>query len=171
MYLNKRKNIFLISILLTVFVFATNQASAQEVKVVDGDTIHVDGVKIRFSGIDTPESYYRGKRQQCTFEKVKVYCGYWAKIVLIEKIADHKVTCIKEEKPDQYNRILAECFVKNQSLSKYLVRNGYAFDYTYYSKKKFAEDEKYAKNNKLGLWKIKFDYPWIWRKKVRENKI
>ena len=55
MYLNKRKNIFLISIILIVFVFAINQTNAQEVKVVDGDTIHVDGIKIRFSGIDTPD--------------------------------------------------------------------------------------------------------------------
>ena len=141
MHLIKRKTIFLISIILIVFVFAINQANAQVVKVVDGDTIHVDGIKIRFSGIDTPESYYRGKRQQCTFEKVKVYCGYWAKIVLIEKIADHKVTCIKEDKPDQYNRILAECFVNNESLSKYLVRSGYAFAYRKYSKK-FIEDEE-----------------------------
>ena len=164
MYLNKRKNIFLISIILIVFVFAINQTNAQEVKVVDGDTIHVDGVKIRFSGIDTPESYYRGKRHQCTFEKVKVYCGYWAKIVLIEKIADHKVTCIKEDKPDQYNRILAECFVNNESLSKYLVRSGYAFAYRRYSKK-FIPDENYAKINKLGMWSMEFDYPWDWRKK------
>ena len=37
MYLNKRKNIFLISIILIVFVFAINQTNAQEVKVVDGD--------------------------------------------------------------------------------------------------------------------------------------
>ena len=38
-------------------------------------------------------------------------------------------------------------------------------------KKKFAEDQEYAKNNNLGLWKMKFDYPWTWRKKVREKKI
>ena len=163
MYLNKRKNIFLISIILIVFVFAINQTNAQVVKVVDGDTIHVDGIKIRFSGIDTPESYYRGKRQQCTFEKVKVYCGYWAKIVLIEKIADHKVTCIKEDKPDQYNRILAECFVNNESLSKYLVRSGYAFAYRKYSKK-FVADEDFARINKIGMWSMEFDYPWDYRK-------
>ena len=162
MYLNKRKNIFLISIILIVFVFAINQTNAQVVKVVDGDTIHVDGIKIRFSGIDTPESYYRGKRQQCTFENVKVYCGYWAKIVLIEKIADHKVTCIKEDKPDQYNRILAECFVNNESLSKYLVRSGYAFAYRKYSKK-FVPDEDYARINKIGMWLMEFDYPWDYR--------
>ena len=163
MYLIKRKNIFLISILSLVFALTTIQTKAQEVKVVDGDTIHLDGVKIRFSGIDTPESYYRGKRQQCTYEKVKVYCGYWAKIILIEKIADHKVTCIKEKKPDQYNRILAECFVNNESLSKYLVRSGFAFAYRKYSKK-FIEDEEYAKANKLGLWQTEFQFPWDFRK-------
>ncbi|MBD1169161.1 hypothetical protein IDH01_01635 [Pelagibacterales bacterium SAG-MED08] len=32
-------------------------------------------------------------------------------------------------------------------------------------------DEKYAKENKLGFWKIEFEYPWIWRKKVRDGKI
>tara|TARA_B100000767_G_C19516285_1_gene430516 strand:- start:214 stop:717 length:504 start_codon:yes stop_codon:yes gene_type:complete len=163
MFLNKKKTIFLISILLIVFAFTINQARAQEVKVVDGDTIHLDGVKIRFSGIDTPESYYRGRRQQCTFEKVKVYCGYWAKIVLIEKIADHKVSCIKEDEPDRYNRILAECFVNDESLSKYLVRSGYAFAYRKYSKK-FIEDEEFAKANKLGLWQTEFQFPWDFRK-------
>ena len=163
MYLNKRKNIFLISVLLIVFAFTINQAKAQEVKVVDGDTIHLDGIKIRFSGIDTPESYYRGKRQQCTFEKIKVYCGYWSKIILIEKIGSNIVNCIKDDEPDQYNRILAECFVNDESLSKYLVRSGFAFAYRKYSKK-FIEDEEYAKANKLGLWQTEFEFPWDFRK-------
>ncbi len=32
-------------------------------------------------------------------------------------------------------------------------------------KKKYAEDETYAKSNKLGIWMMKFEYPWVWRKK------
>ena len=80
------------------------------------------------------------------------------------------ISKVKDNNPDKYKRILAECFVNNISLSKYLVRSGYAFDYAYYSKKKFAKDQEYAKNNNLGLWKMKFDYPWYWRKKVREKK-
>ena len=32
-------------------------------KVLDGDTIRIGNEKIRFSGIDSPESYYRGKKQ------------------------------------------------------------------------------------------------------------
>ena len=35
--------------------------------------------------------------------------------------------------------------------------------------KKYAKDEKYAKDNKLGFWTMKFDYPWVWRDKVRSN--
>ena len=158
-------------LLIGFILTSSGYVLAYELKVIDGDTIILNGEKIRFSGIDTPESYYRGKKQICYDDTLEVFCGDLSKKILIEKIGNNEVSCIKEKKPDRYKRILAECFVKNQSLSKYLVRNGYAFDYTYYSKKKFAEDEKYAKNNKLGLWKIKFDYPWIWRKKVRENKI
>jgi endonuclease YncB( thermonuclease family) len=73
------------------------------------------------------------------------------------------VTCIKEGK-DRYKRILAECFVNNDSLSSYLVRSGYAFAYRKYSKK-FISDEEFAKANKLGMWSMKFEYPWDWRKK------
>ena len=167
MFLNKRKVIFHISILLIISIFIINPTKSQEVKVIDGDTINLDGVKIRFSGIDTPESYYRGKRQQCTFEKIKVFCGYWSKIVLIEKIGNNEVICINEKKPDQYNRVLGECFVKNESLSRYLVRSGYAFAYRKYSKK-FIEDEEYAKANKLGLWQTKFEFPWDFRKSQKK---
>ena len=50
-----------------------------------------------------------------------------------------------------------------------MVRNGYAFDFKKYSKNKYANDEKHAKDNKLGFWIMKFDYPWVWRDKVRSN--
>ena len=96
-------------------------------------------------------------------EKIKVYCGYWSKIILIEKIGSNIVNCIKDDEPDQYNRILAECFVNKLSLSRYLVRNGYAFAYRKYSKK-FINDEDYARINKLGMWSMKFEYPWDYRK-------
>ena len=50
-----------------------------------------------------------------------------------------------------------------ESLSKFLVRNGYAFAYRKYSKK-FIKDEEFAKENKLGIWSMKFEYPWNFRK-------
>ena len=90
-------------------------------------------------------------------------CGITAKQILVDKIAENNVICVSEGK-DHYKRTLAECFVNNESLSRYLVRSGYAFAYRRYSKK-FIKDEDYAKFNKLGMWSMEFEYPWDWRKK------
>ena len=157
MYLNKRKAIFLISIFLLVFLLSINDIKSQELKVVDGDTIYLNGEKIRFTGIDTPEL-----KQTCTKQGIKNYCGISAKKILIDKIGNKTVECISEGK-DQYKRTLAECFINNESLSRHLVRSGYAFAYRKYSKK-FIEDENYAKANQLGMWSMKFEYPWDYRK-------
>ena len=157
MFLNKRKIILLINISSLIFFTTLNQVSSQELRVVDGDTIHLDGEKIRFTGIDTPEL-----KQTCVNEEIIDPCGLTAKEILIDKISDNKVECISEGK-DQYKRTLAECFVNNESLSSYLVRSGYAFAYRRYSKK-FLPDEDYARINKIGMWSMKFDYPWDYRK-------
>ena len=101
-------------------------------------------------------------KQTCTKKGIKNSCGLIAKQILIDKIVDNKVECIKEGQ-DQYKRILAECFVNNESLSRYLVRSGYAFAYRKYSKK-FIIDEDYARVNKLGMWSMEFEYPWDFRK-------
>ena len=158
MFLNKKKIILAISISSLVFFLILNQVSSQELRVVDGDTIHLNGEKIRFTGIDTPEL-----KQTCIKEGFIDQCGVTAKEILIVKIGDNKVECISEGK-DRYKRTLAECFVNDESLSSYLVRNGYAFAYRKYSKK-FIPDEDYAKDNKIGMWSMNFDYPWDYRKK------
>ncbi|WP_415321915.1 thermonuclease family protein [Candidatus Pelagibacter sp. Uisw_092] len=158
MLLNKKKAIFLISVSALIFILTINQVKSQTIKIVDGDTIHINGEKIRFTGIDTPEI-----KQTCINNGVKDPCGIKAKEILTEKIANNKVVCISEGK-DQYKRTLAECFVNEESLSSYLVRSGYAFAYRKYSKK-FIVDEDYAKINKAGMWSMNFDYPWDYRKK------
>tara|TARA_B100001245_G_scaffold213912_1_gene180124 strand:- start:17 stop:472 length:456 start_codon:yes stop_codon:yes gene_type:complete len=142
--------------LFIIFFFAQNTLS-DILKVVDGDTIKISGEKIRFSGIDAPEL-----NQNCIKNKKKISCGILAKEALIKKIGSEIPKCINEGK-DIYKRTLAECFVNGESLSKFLVRNGYAFAYRKYSKK-FIEDERFAKKNKLGLWSMKFKYPWEFRK-------
>ncbi len=158
MYLSKKKVILVISISVLVFFFANSEIKSQDIQITDGDTIKINGEKIRFSGIDTPEL-----KQDCVKENIKNSCGLKAKKILIDKIGNNKITCLREGK-DQYNRTLAECFINNESLSSFLVRSGYAFAYRKYSKK-FISDEEFAKSNKLGMWSMEFDYPWDWRKK------
>jgi len=134
-----------------------NIGFADNLKIVDGDTIVLNGEKIRFSGIDTPEL-----KQTCMNGDQKVFCGKSAKMLLIKKIGIQTPLCIKEGM-DVYKRTLAECFINGESLSAFLVRSGYAFAYRKYSTK-FLIDEEFAKKNKLGMWSMKFVYPWNFRK-------
>ena len=157
MYLNKIKLFLVISICLIFFFLTYNDVKSYEIKIIDGDIIYLNDEKIRFTGIDTPEL-----KQTCNKNKEIIYCGIKAKQLLIDKIGKNKVTCIREGK-DRYKRTLAECFVNDLSLSRFLVREGYAFAYRKYSKK-FINDEDFAKKNNIGMWSMKFEYPWDWRK-------
>ena len=158
MYLNK-KNLFLVISVCLIFFFLTYfDVKSNKIKIIDGDTIYLNGKKIRFSGIDTPEI-----RQTCIKNNEIVKCGIQARELLVKIISNNNVKCIEEGK-DQYKRILAECFVNDLSLSSYLVKNGYAFAYRKYSKK-FIIEEDFARLNKLGMWSMNFEYPWDWRKK------
>ena len=136
-----------------------NVSFADNLKIVDGDTIVLNGEKIRFSGIDTPEL-----KQTCIKDDQKIFCGMLAKMILVKKIGNEIPNC-KKEGVDVYKRVLAECFVNGESLSSFLVRSGYAFAYRKYSKK-FIKDEEFAKENKLGMWSMQFEYPWRFRNKT-----
>ena len=143
--------------ILVLGLLTCNISFANNLKIIDGDTIILNGEKIRFSGIDTPEL-----KQTCLKDDQEVGCGMTAKRLLAEKIGNAAVECISEGK-DTYKRTLAECFVNGESLSKFLVRSGYAFAYRKYSTK-FIKDEEFAKANKLGMWAMTFQYPWDFRK-------
>ena len=143
--------------ILVLGLMFCNVSLADNLKVIDGDTIVLNGEKIRFSGIDTPEL-----KQMCMKGDQKVFCGMFAKMLLVKKIGDVTPKCIKEGM-DNYKRTLAECFIDGESLSVFLVRSGYAFAYRKYSKK-FIKEEEFAKKNKLGMWSMKFEFPWNFRK-------
>ena len=171
MSLMKKLNLILNSTLIYLFLFSFYNSNATDkinglAKVIDGDTIKIENLSIRFGGIDAPESFYKGKAQIC-FDKIskeKIFCGELSKQFLKKKIQNKKLSCIPEKKLDQYNRVVAECFIKDKSLSAYMVRSGYAFDYKKYSKGKYKNEQEQAKKENIGLWKTNFDYPWIWRK-------
>ena len=137
-------------------------ASEKEIQVIDGDTIHIGKLKYRFFGIDAPEI-----KQICEKDNTKIQCGVIAKSVLKNKIADKIPECIVKDK-DRYQRLVAECFIGKESLSRFMVREGYAIAYSQYSKD-FIEDEKYAKENKLGIWSMNFQMPSQYRKSLRNK--
>ena len=146
---------FSLSILFGLLIFSS--ANSDQLIVTDGDTIRIGDERIRFSGIDAPEI-----KQTCIYQEIEFKCGEFSKNLLIEKISNQEVSCIREN-TDQYGRTLAECFVGKESLSSYLVREGYAFAYRKYSNK-FILDEEYAQSKGNGMWSMDFMFPWDFRK-------
>ncbi len=78
------------------------------------------------------------------------------------------VQVIAGKDKDRYQRLVAECFVGKESLSRFMVREGYAVAYSQYSKD-FIGDEKYAKENKLGIWSMNFQVPSEYRKSLQNK--
>ena len=157
-----------LTIILSLSLFIKAQAS--EIigfpKVIDGDTLHIKSHKIRLEGIDAPEMQQRCKKpylQIIIFSFQKKYnCGQISKKKLENKIGNKKVKCLVSGK-DRYKRYLAKCLKGSTNLNKWMVRNGYAIAYRKYSKL-YVLDEKFAKEEKLGLWEGTFIRPEKWRK-------
>jgi len=149
-------------LIFTFFLSIISLADEKNIQVIDGDTIHIGKLKYRFFGIDAPET-----KQICEKDNIKIKCGVIAKDVLKNKIGDKIPECVVKDK-DRYQRLVAECFIGKESLSKFMVREGYAVAYTQYSKD-FIEDEKYAKENKLGIWSMSFQIPSEYRKSLRNK--
>ena len=135
-----------------------NRGNVQKkIKIIDGDTIHINKIKYRLHGIDAPEM-----NQLCKVKEENYMCGVKSKDFLVSLIANQSVKCEKKD-IDRYKRIVAECFVGQTNINKELVRNGWALAYRDYSRD-FINDEEFAKNNKLGIWKGTFIHPKKWRK-------
>jgi len=126
--------------------------------VTDGDTIKISDKKIRLHGIDAPE-----KNQKCTKNTEEYNCGTVATEALIKKISKNVVKCSTQKNKDRYNRFIGICFVEQENLNRWMVRNGYAIAYRRYSKD-YIDDEEFAKINRLGLWSGTFLKPEKWRK-------
>ena len=172
MFYTKKKLIILIIISSIFFILTYIDVRSENInkisgfaKVVDGDTIKINSKKIRLYGIDAPEKKQKCKKTYLTISFMsftKDYmCGEVSTQKLIKKINKQKLNCNILD-VDKYKRLIGECFKRNINLNSWMVSNGYAVAYRKYSKK-YVSDEINAKNNKLGIWQGKFDYPWEFR--------
>lgn len=124
--------------------------------VIDGDTIVLNGKRIRLYGIDAPEL-----AQVCREEQGESPCGEIARNALIGFTAGDKVHCDHVD-IDRYGRDVSRCTVSNFDLSGRMVLAGMAVAYRRYSED-YKLHETAAQTLKRGIWKGSFDMPWDWR--------
>ena len=55
------------------------------------------------------------------------------------------------------------CFVNKLDMNEFMVKNGWAIAYRFYSKD-YTESEDKAKKDKAGIWQGSFQEPYLFRK-------
>ncbi len=128
------------------------------IRVIDGDTLAVGGVRVRLHGIDTPEA-----GQPCSIGGKQAWdCGTWVSREVRAKYQGAQATCRRIGR-DQYGRIVAVCQVAGHDIGRELVRSGLAFAFRRYSMA-YDLEEKQAVVAGLGIHGAQMDRPDVYRK-------
>ncbi|MDO8487336.1 MAG: thermonuclease family protein [Candidatus Curtissbacteria bacterium] len=127
-----------------------NTQEAKVARVIDGDTIELeDGQRVRYIGIDTPETVDPRKPVQCF--------GREASNKNKELVESKTVRLEKDvSETDKYGRFLRYVYVEDAFVNDFLVRQGFAHSSSYppdiKHQQQFQQAEKEAQENNRGLW-------------------
>ena len=119
-------------------------------RVIDGDTIEIEtGEKVRYIGVDTPETVSPKKPVQCF--------GKEASNKNTELVEGQLITMEKDvSNKDKYGRLLRYVYLDDIMVNEYLVREGYAYASSFPPDVKFQElfriAQRSAMEEKKGLW-------------------
>lgn len=128
--------------------------------ISDGDTLRVEGIKVRLFGIDAPE-----KSQNCG----DWACGAAARARLVELVDGRDVTCVARD-TDKYGRTVATCRAGEVDLNATMVSEGLAWAFTRYSSDYVAEEEA-ARTAHVGIWQASTaEAPWDYRAEVKAER-
>lgn len=123
-------------------------------RVVDGDTIQIDyhgtKEKVRFIGIDTPESVHPNGEKNT--EAGKIASNYTKELLTGKKVTLE----FDVQERDKYGRLLAYVYLDGEMLNKKLLADGYAQVATFPPNVKYVDEftkiQRQAKEEQRGLW-------------------
>lgn len=121
-------------------------------RIHDGDTLTLQGERIRLMGIDAFE-----KNQTCEREGAIYACGREAEAHLLRLASASDLKCDGTRR-DRYGRLLAVCRAGGVDLNREMVSSGWATAYGDY-----GADELAARRNRRGAWRGEFVEPSAWR--------
>lgn len=158
----KLSTLLALAALVAMFIWAqrvnqrpdmTRPDMAGRAQAMDGDSLVVNGTRIRLQGIDAPEY-----NQTCRRDGVEYRCGREAAQALRRLLGRGEVAC-KGFEHDRYDRLLGTCTVGEINLAAQMVRDGHAVAFGDY-----VIEEAKARNEKKGLWAGEFTTPRDWRR-------
>jgi endonuclease YncB( thermonuclease family) len=159
----KRLGYVIVSIIVAVLMalfdpdYALSQSIDGVANVRDGDTLVIDGQKIRLQGIDAPELH-----QTCNQNQQSYPCGRQSKQQL-KQLTDGMIVRCEIAAYDKYQRALGHCFVGEMNLNAQMVASGHALAYTHYSKR-YLLQEIQSRQKRVGIHAGTYVTPWQWRR-------
>jgi endonuclease YncB( thermonuclease family) len=127
--------------------------------VIDGDTLEIEGRRIRLEGIDAPEA-----AQTCGGGWFGTWkCGVAATAQLRWLVGGRRVEC-ESVGTDKYGRMLGLCTADNRDVNAEMVRTGHAWAFVKYSKR-YEAIESEARKQRVGIWKGEAEAPWAYRER------
>lgn len=129
-------------------------------QVADGDTLRVDGARVRISGIDAPEL-----SQKCGPAGRQVACGAMAADWMRRRVEGRAVSCEVVDK-DRYGRFVAVCRAGGEDIGAAMVEAGWATAYRRYSLAYVRQEER-AQAIRRGIWGFGFEPPADYRRERR----
>lgn len=127
-----------------------------QIDILDGDTLIVEGHRVRLFGIDAPEI-----QQTCPIGDYELPCGAMSRNTLIGISSGQSVACVRKD-IDRYGREVSICKIGTIDINALMVKTGMAVAYRQYSSK-YVPAEDYAKGLHRGVWRSSFVMPWDWR--------
>ena len=152
--------VFLVA--LTVALTQADVTEGRVVRIVDGDTIVVEGQgirqKVRLSGIDTPERD-QPWGEAATREMRRLVAG--------------KDVSVHWYKTDRWDRLIGNVLVDGEDVGLLMIERGMAWHFKRYADEQTTADrdaysaaEKVAQGARRGLWSDPEPVPpWEWRKR------
>lgn len=150
--------LFLLSLIAAELARNDRREMVGNFRVIDGDTVSLNGDRLRLKGIDAPEM-----DQTCRLDGENWACGKTAREALAQRLAGGQAQCTGE-RFDKYGRLLAVCSQDDEDLNAWMVRQGYAVAYGGYWR-----EEAEARQAGKGLWKSSFERPENWRKEQQRG--
>ncbi len=129
-------------------------AAAEDLLVVDGNRIVVNGQTVRLLGIDAPAA-----DRLCGSGAARQPCGADAKRALTRLVEGAEVRCEGLEGPRFGREIVATCWAGELDLGRALVRRGWARADRQYSSR-YVHDEDEARASGRGFWSQAAASPW-----------
>lgn len=128
------------------------------VRVVNGDTLIIQGKYIKLYGIDAPEA-----NQTCANRQGRSYaCGKDAALWLRGWLSNYEVAC-SVMREDAKGNMVGACRLGDYDIGAAIVNAGWAV-VAPTGREIYGPYEEDAKKNRRGLWQGRFYYPSDWRK-------